>query len=298
MTSDITKAKTCALRSLEEMTALLESGGNFDRAMAYLGLGLATATGTALVHKASEDLIENLAIAAGGLIGLNSVIDTNGQKKILKKAVAHLTCIVSTADSIIETDPIKVRAAVGAVPKTYLQVGALGLATPQEPLTVYSPETELSDLQSDSAFQALDGGVQNMQVMMTTQDSSQLWATVQETSKVLQVLDATHAGLGRKVSDAVIAIRAEVREGLSEVGPSLEDILKNQRNRVVDMAGEFMRARADLKKKRADPPSGPKPQSVGLVMGMADAVITTTKPIADSFENCVDPATQRGIEGS
>ena len=86
-------AKACANALNEELSLLIDRVRKQNWGISYTSLALATATGSVLTFGGGGDALKGLAIAAGSLLGINTIVDTKTQTAIYRDALKELNCV-------------------------------------------------------------------------------------------------------------------------------------------------------------------------------------------------------------
>ncbi|WP_085908485.1 hypothetical protein [Kiloniella majae] len=274
-------AKACALLTITEISELLEDAGDFDRITAYTLLGIGTATGATLAFDGSEDLLKGLAIGTGSLLGLDSVVNTDGQKTVLKAGLKSMACAYRTVLTLEETSlKLHDKSSLDEInsPLTFTSYTKAYNFLPNN--------TDLTGKSADElryiAFVSGQGLLEEHAFEALSHSGNQITTS----------LDSARVSAYQKLSAAVINIRAEVRRGLAETVPNLDEIERDQSKRIVDMVGEVIKRRADLEEKEKNAGAG-NTTNQQQVSAYAKRFITETAPIAAAFNSCIDSATQR-----
>lgn len=285
ITDNYDTARKCALLTIDEISTLLESTGKFDRTAAYTALGLGTITGGVLAHKGSENSLRNLAVLSGGMLGLTSVVSTKQQRTILDKGLKEMTCSLRIADSLQSSS-------------LSLNIADANFANLNSRPTInaISADKKMSALRATDVFSSLnDAGEKALAIWARTREAMHLEALTKSYVSNFQALNSAQASVATKLSAAVIDIRASLRSGLADLSSNPNDVLKTQSNRIVDMAGEVIRKRADLEKKASEQPVG-NGQEEDAASKASQQFVTNTATVAAVFRDCTDPAIQREIE--
>lgn len=278
-------ARGCALLTIDEISTLLESTGEFDRATAYTALGLGTVTGGVLAYKGSENTLKGLAVLSGGLLGLTSTVSAKQQRTALEKGLKEMTCSLRTAEAL-QSSSIRLKVASDS----FASLNAISS------INIISADAKMSALYMNNTFSSIaDGGAKALAISARTREAMHLESLTKSYVSNFQALNSAQASVARKLSNAVIDIRASLRSSLSNLNPSPDDTLKTQSNRIVDMAGEVIRKRADLEKKAAEQPVG-NDQDASDASKASQEFVTNTAAVTAVFRDCTDPAIQREIE--
>lgn len=280
ITSNPDIARKCALYTIAEISDGLQDAGNYDRGSAYAALGLGTLTGAALGFKAPEDAVKGLAVLSGTLLGLNSVVNSNGQKSVLEKGLKDAVCLIRAFDAVQASSvELKVseknftKAATQPSVRTLSASGLLAkLNIPKE-----TPPEQAAFLKVDASIKA-----------------ARFEEMTASLSRGFTLLSSAQSAAATELSVGIINVRAEVRKGLAGTVGSSEDILKSQEDRIVAMTGAIIKKRAEMEKK-ADTPTDGSPEQEGAV-NQAKEFVAGTAPVAAAAQGCVSPATQRELE--
>lgn len=285
ITDSYDTARKCALLTIDEISTLLESTGEFDRATAYTALGLGTVTGGVLAHKGSENTLKNLAVLSGGLLGLTSVVSTKQQRTILDKGLKEMTCSLRIAESL-QSSSLSLNVANASFSNL----------NSSPPIKTISADTKMGALHAANTFSSFtDAGAKALAISARTREAMHLEALTKSYVSNFQALNSAQASVATKLSAAVIDIRASLRSSLADLSANPNDVLKTQSNRIVDMAGEVIRKRADLEKKATEQPVG-NGQEEDAASKASQQFVTNTATVAAVFRDCTDPAVQREIE--
>lgn len=300
-------AENCALLTMEEISGMLEDAGNFDRATAYVLLGLGTATGATLAFEGSEDLLKGLAVGTGALLGLDAVVNTDGQKKVLKAGLKSMSCAyrasMSLGEAVTSLTGVKDLSTLTAITLTNKLTNTLTDKAAELSVSSYKafddqPAIKRLTKEEEQNMSKADvftlGQKLGQKTNETVRQNLKFKAVSLSNNKMIAPFASAQLSAAQKLSAAVISIRAEVRQGLADTVPNLDEIERNQSKRIVDMVGEVQKRRADLKDKDQDTGAGTDSNQEKL-SNAAKMLIVATAPVAAAFNDCTDPATQRVI---
>jgi hypothetical protein len=285
ITDNYDTARKCALLTIDEISTLLESTGKFDRATAYTALGLATVTGGVLAHNGSDNTLNNFAVLSGGLLGLISIVGTKQQRTILEKGLKEMTCSLRITESLQSSS-----LSLGVANASFVNQNS------SSSIKTISADVKMGALHAANTFSSLtDAGAKALAISARTREAMHLEALTKSYVSNFQALNSAQASIATKLSAAVIDIRASLRSNLADLNESPNDVLKTQNNRIVDMAGELIRKRADLEKKATEQPVG-NDVDADAASKASQQFVTNTAAVAAVFRDCTDPAVQREIE--
>lgn len=278
-TSDFEIAYACAFTANAELSKLVDDVGDYNRSSSYTAWLLGTATGGVLAFGGGEGALKGLAVGAGGLIGLNTIVNTDQQLLALTKAKRELSCVMAVSQQIHQASQSNAitgvsRAALAAVEKLnsarQQNIGeALSIpVTLKLEMEKYKAATE--DLQFKSVSKA-SGAVANSVI-------------------------SADANIGLKLSNAIFNIRDGLRAELAGMAVSDQESMMEQRNHVVDMAGEIIRKRAEVRKQSDAAPVSSDPAQAD-VAAIAQQALNGSSGIEQSFKECVDPSTVDALRG-
>jgi hypothetical protein len=91
------QAKACALNTINELSEMMGTTGEFKRGAAYALVAAGGAAGGAIAFDASRDLLMGLAIGVASVLGLNAVVDSDGQAAVLRTGLQATRCVYGTA---------------------------------------------------------------------------------------------------------------------------------------------------------------------------------------------------------
>jgi len=274
ITDNPTTARQCALLTLSEVGDLLGSVSTYNRGSAYTALAIGTITGGVLAADMNKDVLKGLAVFSGGLLGLNTTVNTNTQRVIYEKALRELMCSVRAFDAL---------------------QSASEKQNASSHITLYSASDRLAFLQQENHFSALNPAAQALSFESETRKALHFEQLSKDGAAAFRALDSAQTSAASKLSTAVISIRTKVRTKLAGMLASSEEILGTQRDRIVDMTGDIVRRRAGLEKQQDQQTSGNDAQAADITQATS-TLIANTASITSVFRQCVDPATQREIE--
>lgn len=281
ITSDPAVARKCALFSISEFSRALEQAGDYDRSAAYATLGLGTLTGAALGFKAPEDAVKGLAVISGGLLGLNSVVNTKEQKAVLEKGLKEVVCLIRAFDAV------------------QLSSTALGISNAQFLKAGTQPSVNILQARTLSTKLKIPPGTPPGQIALLTFDSNSRAAKIEDITKSLSsgivTLSSAQSTAGGELSAGVMNARAEVRRGLAGSTSASDDFLKTQEDRIVAMTGAIIKKRAEMEKKAAESPSDGSSEENEAV-SQAKNFVAETAAVAAAGRGCISPTTLRELE--
>jgi hypothetical protein len=91
------EAKSCALNTINELSEMMGTTGEFKRGAAYALVAAGGAAGGAIAFDASRDLLMGLAIGVTSILGLDAVVDSDGQATVLRAGLQATRCVYGTA---------------------------------------------------------------------------------------------------------------------------------------------------------------------------------------------------------
>lgn len=277
ITYDYSEAKSCALQTIEEISKLLEAVGQFDRATAYSALGIGTITGGVLAYKGSEHILKGLAVVSGGLLGLNSTVNTKQQRIILEKGLKDMTCSLRAAEALNNFNDGEKSEII-----SNLKLDKDNIKTSTNPYTSFINENRTTDNKT-------------LEHIIKFNEQKNIEAIKNSRNMTLLAIATAKVSAGQKLSNAVIQIRAEIRSKLSDIYSSTDGIYKSQSDRIVDMTGEIIRRRSEQLKNSNQSPIGDSVDSKST-LSESMQTLSNASNILDVFRDCTEPATQREIE--
>jgi len=282
-TDDFDTAYKCAAATHAELSDLVDGVGDYNRSSSYAAWVLGTATGGVLAFDGGESGLKGLAVGAGGLIGLNSVVKTDEQIRVVSKAKDELNCVMTVAKQVH---------AAGTSPLiTHLPTHAIAAVQSIQGAQVQALEKFAAIARPPSVAELVASEM--ARINATTVDLK--FIEMSKTSEaVASSVNSANAGLGIELSNAVFVIRDRVRAALAGMSVSDEKTMLDQRNHVVDMAGEIIRKRADVRKQKDAAPATGEPGQAAAAQ-VAQEALNGTAGVEESFKQCVDPATAAAL---
>jgi hypothetical protein len=278
-TSNFDTAYACAFAAHAELSELVDDVGDYNRSSSYAAWLLATATGGVLAFDGGKSALKGLAVGAGGLIGLNTVVNTDQQLKAITKAKIELGCVMSVSQQIHQA---------GKSPSIVGLNGAAAVAVQR---------LDSNRQQALSAAMVAPATVKSeMEKYRAATEDLQFKAISKASSEVANSVIGADANIGLKLSNAIFSIRDRLRAELAGMAVNDEKSMMDQRNHVVDMAGEIIRKRAEVRKKSDAAPVSSDPAQAG-VAEVAQQALNGSIGIEQSFKECVDPSTVDALRG-
>lgn len=279
-TSSFDTAYACAFSAHAELTALIDGVGDYNRSSSYAAWVLGTATGGVLAFDGGESVLKGLAVGAGGLIGLNSIVKTDQQIQAVSRAKSQLSCAMSVAQQIHESANSQAMA--------NLKTSSLAAVR-----TIDSERAKALAVEIDKKNTLL--GVESaMAKYRAASEDIQFKSIAKASTAVASSVSSADAGIGLKLSNAVFTIRDQLRAELAGMVVNDEKAMMDQRNHVVDMAGEVIRKRAEVRKlKDGAPVSSDTGQAE--IAEVAQQALNGSAGIEDAFKECVDPSTAAAL---
>jgi hypothetical protein len=201
------QAKYCALNTIAELSVMLEGVGQFKRGAAYALVATGTAVGGAIAFDASRDLLMGLALGAASILGLDTVVNSDGQRAVLKAGRDATQCVYNATIQIKE------------------KADELG--------------TKVASLRSPfstASFQSQTFNTVGLQRSVSIPQIDHAFAIAGE-----GIRDAGDDPAQYQLGPAVIRIRALVRDGLYDTIPALGELAQTQRTTVDTMIQNFAR---------------------------------------------------------
>lgn len=279
-TSSYDTAYACAFTAHAELSELVDHVGNYNRSSSYTAWVLGTVTGGVLAFDGGEGVLKGLAVGAGGLIGLNTIVSTEQQLQAVTKAKNELSCVMAVSQQIHlagqGSDIIGLNSAA-------LQAVQRLDSTRQQALSaiIVDPDVE------EPAPATIES---EMAKYRAATEDLQFKAVSKASAAVASSVVSADSGIGLKLSNAMFSIRDRLRAELAGMTVKDEKSMIDQRNYVVDMAGEIIRKRADVRKQRDAAPVSSDPAQAE-VAEVAQQALNGSAGIEQSFKECVDPST-------
>lgn len=275
--TDVTAARNCLNAAREEMHRHLAQIGYYYRALGYGALVLGTAAGyQAAKSSPNTGVIKRFGIALAALIGLDKVTGADAEHDALDAGIKALDCIDQAASAA--------------------KTGAKGLAL-----------TSIQTLSDLARKRTANIAIPTYRTFL----ESQLSASLLFRNAARRDLDAALADaaddekLAGRIRISVVRIRATVQAQTSGKKADLQQIFKEQQQRVSDMVGQVVNAGRDVRaatgaveanllaislaeEHKADKDPAVEEAKTLLVAELAKAN-DGTAPATDAFETCVAP---------
>lgn len=291
ITNEYDKARNCAIQTINEISELLADTGKFSMGMAYGLLGIGTVAGGVLAFDGSEKLLKGLAVGTGSLLGLNTVVNPDLRRTVLKKGLKDMVCALRAAEAV--------KAAAGS----------------DHPTASFDAGTLIPTILSTIRSSNLNPMNQGIQSVLFTQRILALQTLSETNTQLVNSLKSAKINNPTTLSTAVINIRAEIREKLADTIPDIEALASNQRNGIIDKVGEIVKRSADAKEAIAKTPdlknflqdnqtvlgsfqirNKPFNETAQSLFDKSAADVEGIAPIIAVFRDCVDPAARDALE--
>lgn len=281
-TQDYAIAMKCAATLDAELSELTKGVHEYNLFSSYSAWFLGAVTGGVLAFDGGENVLKGLAVGVGSLVGLNTVVKPEDQRKIASAAQKELTCIVSVAEAVHDAQGDANLKRVAAQSQTAIQGIDTARANAMTPFISVGRTKATPDVQ---AFLKL----------FRAQEQGQQYVVMAKTAREVAASVGSTTEIGGKLSKAVLNLRQRVIDQLSANSTVDDGAANKQRDLIVGMAGETVKKRADLRKQQeAAPASGDA--SHELAFEVANTASTGTANIDVALSDCVDPSTIEALK--
>ncbi len=277
-------ARDCANALNKELGDLIDHAGKFNWGVSYTSLALATATGSVLTFGGGGDALKGLAIAAGSLLGVNTIVNTKTQIEIYQTARKDLKCVSEGYDE--------------------LQFSSNLISTKSKYNSIFDPTDGTTEIKISNINTAKTNFLSNKKInlVMAKTDDYLIAERLYGLMDFFETVNSSKATADGKLRTAVNSIRDDVQAKLAKMASLDDAFINNQSDKIVEMVGNIIKKREELKKQRdkqrnTDTPTEKK-DAIVLLDSTSQKFLNETDGIASAFERCVPIATQKVISGN
>jgi hypothetical protein len=273
-TLDLPTAYLCITAAKEEMEELVDNTGKYQLSLGYATVAGGTAAGYQLV-KAMPNMtaVRNTGVLLAALVGMDSVVNATSQRQALLAGVKALSCVENAGRAAELTSNL-----AGNPPDD----SAIRASFSSSSISANTFASNILGIDSAAPTAAANNAIARLSERILTRMQFQL-AAKSEFQKAAKDA-ANRPTLAGRLRVAMVSIRSSVRAQLLAKVVDLQQIFKDQQQRVGQIVGEAV-GKSQKAKQATDEVNV---FAVAAKEPMAaDDTKEAAKPVVDTYQECV-----------